>query len=244
MSSRAEVSFKCPEHKVYVKANQSTILAPSLVSTRVLPFASSGNFAIKSSSKDSSSEILGRCIRTTTIAGNFEGGNNAVFKKSLSRDNKTLCSSQATEYNLEFLMPFEVYPTSTPLFERDLTNLESTSSSAKNLSFNVDKSFTSQSFSSVMQSSLDMLFSQGWICFKDFFNRSSRFEHFKNYINHNPGSLESWLSMTNLIVCNNVLVNFDSHKAGEGKCIFKSIGEKADLTSLLTFSSQETAITV
>ena len=130
---------------------QSAVAIPSLLSTNVFPLNLSENSLIKLRSKDSTSEILRRCIRITTIAGNCEGGNKDVFKKSLSSDNKTRCSSHANEYNLEFLMPFGANFMSTSSLERNLTNLASTSSSAKNLSFNINESFTSQSFSSGLE---------------------------------------------------------------------------------------------
>jgi len=211
-------------HNYLVKmGNQSAISIPSSLSAKVLPFISSENFLIKSNSKDSSLESSGRCIRTTTIAGNFNGENSAVFKKSLSRVNKTLCFSHANEYSLEFLMPFGANIMSMPLFESDLTSLASTSSSAKNLSFDVNESFTSQSFSSVMQSGLNMFFSQGWIGFDDFFISGTTFQHLQNLPHHNSGAFESGLTMTDFTIRDNILINFGSHRTDYDNEVFKDI---------------------
>ena len=201
---------------------QSARAIPSSPIIQVLPFISSENFSRNCITNGSSLDHTGGCTRITTIAGNFDGGNNEVFKKSLSRVNIALDSLQAEKYSLEFLMPFLVYFISTPLSESDLINLASTSSSAKNLSFDMDKSFTSQSFSSVMQSGLNVLLSQRWVSFNDIVKTLSSFKQFQNRVDHNPSAFESGLSMANFAVSNNILINFGSHRINNGKGVFKA----------------------
>ena len=156
-------------------------------------------------------------MRTMMIAGSLDGVKSEVFKKSLSNDNKTLCFSHAKKYRLEFLIPFGANTISMPLFERDLTSLASTSSSAKNLGFDVNKSFTGQSFRCVMKGSFDVLFGQGGVGFDDFLVRGSPFKHLQHLPYHHSCTFESGLAMTDIAICNNVFVDNRSHEDKAGR---------------------------
>ena len=208
------------------KLNQSAREKPSSASAHVLPFISSENFSKNCKTNGSSLYHTGGCTRITTIAGNFDGGNNEVLRKSLSRVNIAFDSLHASEYSLEFLMPFSAYLISMPLSNSSLTNLSSTSSSAKNLSFDMDKSFTSEPFSGVMQSSFDVLLSQGRISFENILEAFSGFEHLQNRVHHNSSSLESGLSVTDFTVRNDVFINFGSHVPDNDTVVFKDYGNK------------------
>ena len=210
------------EHPYFVRVDQSIILMPSSARIQVLPIDSSENLFNHCKNNDSYFEVLGGCTWIIKTAGNFAGGNNEVFKKSLSNDNIALPSLQANEYSLEFLMPLSAYLISIPLSERDLISLASTSSSAKNLNFKVDKPLTSEFFSSVVQSSFNMLLSQGRISFEDIFKGFSSLEHLKDLRDPDSGSLESGLSMADFAVSHNKLINFGSHNINNDNSLFKS----------------------
>jgi len=203
---------------------QSAEEMPSSPITHVLHFILSENFSKNCKTKGSSLDNIGGCTRKTIIAGNFDGENKAVFKKSLSRDNMALDSLHARRYNLEFLMPFSACFILTPLTKRDLISLASISSSAKRLSFDIDKSLTGQSFCSIMQSSLNMLFSQRRIGFEDFLKISSRFKHFHDGMHHNPSTFKSRLSMADFTIRNNIFIDFGSHDLEYHMFIFKDFG--------------------
>ena len=212
---------KIKNYPYLVRIYQSITLIPSSASIHVLPLSLSENLSDHRRNKDLYLEISGGCTRITKIAGNSAGGNNEVFKKSLSNDNIALLSLHADEYNLEFLMPFSAYLTSMPLSESNLINLASTSSSAKNSNFKVDKPLTSEFFSGVVQGSLDMLLSQGRISFEDIFKGLSSLKQFKDLRNPDSGTSESWLSMADFTVRYNVLINLGSHTNNNVKPLYK-----------------------
>ncbi|MBI2557708.1 hypothetical protein HYW20_00130 [Candidatus Woesearchaeota archaeon] len=215
-----------PDYEKERIETQSATAKPSSLSAQVLPFISSENFSRNCKTNGSSLYHTGGCTRRTRIAGNLEGGNNEVFKKSLSRVNIALDSLHASEYSLEFLTPFTAYLMSTPLFDKDLTNLASTSSSARNLSFNMDKSFTSQSLSCIVQGCFDVLLSQRRISLENVLETFSSFEHFQDRMNHNSGAFESGLSVADFAVRDNKFIDFGSHEADSGNLVFKDIGIK------------------
>ncbi len=209
--NKPSISSFVPVNVNVVGIVQPTRITPSSLNSQVLPSISSENFSIKSDTKGFNLDNIGGCNLITTIAGNLDGENNAVFRISLSLDNIALPSLHANEYNSEFLTPFSAYAMSAPLLERNLISLASISSSEKNLSFDIDKSLSRQSFSSIMQSCFNMFLSQRGICFENFVNRGARFKHFQYRMDHDSSAFESGLSMTNLGVCNNILIDFNSH---------------------------------
>ena len=215
------------KRKVYAAVSQATAIKLSSLISHVLPFISSENLAINSSSSGSSFETVGGCTLMTTIAGNFDGENNAEFRKSLSLDKIALPSSQAIKYKCEFRTPFSVYFTSMPLFNSDLTSLASISSSERNLSADVNKLLTGQALSSVMQGCLDVLFGQGRISGKNLSGICSAFHHFQDRVNHNSGAFESGLAMADFRICDNILIDFCSHMPGNASQLYKYYGDFA-----------------
>ena len=221
------------EHPYFMRTHQSASEKLSSLTTHVLPAISPESFLKNFKTGGSSLENVGGCMRKTTIRGNFDGGNNEVFKKSLSLDNIALDSLHANEYSFEFLMPFSAYLISMPLSERDLINLASTSSSEKNLNFNIDESFTSEPFSCIVQGSLDMPLSQGRVSLKDLLETLSSFQHFQNGMDRNPSPFESGLSMADFAVSHNKLINFGSHNVDNDNSIYKTFGENQDDQTIL-----------
>ena len=113
-------------------------------------------------------------------------------------------------------------------FLRNCNNSFLTFSSRRNLSFlsfdiNDDIIPSFNKASCILQRSFDVLFCEGHQkIIKDFFYRYSCFEQFKNLPDHDSCALESRLSMADFTVCNNILVNFDSHcKNRDDNEIFK-----------------------
>jgi len=78
-----------------------------------------------------------------------------------------------------------------------------------------------------------MFFSQRRVCFNDFLNRGSRFNHFQDYVNHNSSAFESWLAMTDFTVSNNVIIDFNSHDSINDDEVFKDYGMGTMKESLL-----------
>jgi hypothetical protein len=70
---------------------------------------------------------------------------------------------------------------------------------------------TSCKISSIVQSSLDVLFTQRWEGFENLLDAGFRLQHLQYLPDHNSGSFKGGLSMANLSVNNNMFANFNSH---------------------------------
>ena len=224
-------SFGVRKEKIRKSDFQPIISMPSSVMISVLPIISLDKLSRKCNEIVFNLENSSGCTLNTAIPGSFEGENKEMFKKSLSKVSKNLFLLQANSNNLEFLIPLGAYSISTFLDEKKLTNLASTSSSARNLGrFEFNKSLTGQSFSSIMQCSLNMFLSQRRICLKNFFYTCSSFKHLKNLPDHDPTPVESRLSMADFAVCNNEFTNFNPHNLKEKNELFKDCdGEFIDI---------------
>ena len=75
---------------------------------------------------------------------------------------------------------------------------------------NGDKNSLLDHLSSVAESSFNMVFGERRKIPQDLLNGFSSGQHSQNLPDHNSGSLESGLTMTNFRISNDVLVNFDS----------------------------------
>ncbi|MBI2647165.1 hypothetical protein HYW99_01695, partial [Candidatus Woesearchaeota archaeon] len=148
---------------------------------------------------------------------------NCSSVKCLSRVISNLCSDKVSLKTSPFSMPLGDNLTSCPNLDKKENNPLCTFSSNKNFILSRDKFETSFcELDSKFQGSFDMLFTQRRVSFKDFLMSSSIFEHFQNYRNHDSCSFESGLSMTDIGVNNNVVINFNSHNANNDNPLFKT----------------------
>ena len=145
--------------------------------------------------------------------------------KSSSLVTNALCSDFEKSANLPLESPFGFKIISTPCFSRNLFNLSSTFSSKRNLSLDGDIDndilFTSSQIRCILQSCSNVIPSQGRECLKNFFKWGSSFEHLQYLPDHYSCAFESGLSMANFAVRYNILVDFDSHGAYDGKLVYK-----------------------
>src|SRR3989338_3983851 len=116
--------------------------------------------------------------------------------------------------------------TSNPSEIRNLSNLLFTFSSRKDLSseWDLDSDIITPSsqISRVAQSRLDMLLCQRGIIIDNLLGTHAAFNHLQNLPDHDPGSIESKLPMANFAVCNNILINFDSHETNDDNSVYKT----------------------
>ena len=108
---------------------------------------------------------------------------------------------------------------------RNFTNLNLTFSSAKNFilleSLKHNNSLVSDSLCSEIQCSFDMCLGERRIVFQDFLNCFSSFEHLQNLPDHDSGVFEGGGSTTDLSVCDNILIDFNSHAIKGYNTLFK-----------------------
>ncbi len=147
---------------------------------------------------------------------------NCSSVKCLSRVISNLCSDKVSSNTSPFSIPLGDNLTSCPNLDKKENKPLCTFSSNKNFILGRDKFETSFcELSSKLQSCFDVLFNQGRVCFKDFFCSSSIFEHFQNYRNHDSCTFESRLSMANIGINNDIIINFDSHEINNDSSVFK-----------------------
>lgn len=149
------------------------------------------------------------------------------FKKSESLEISILSSLIDMSKTLLFLKPLGDNFTLCPTLDRKENNPLCTFSSNKNFILGSrnqpEASFCE--FSNKLQGSSNMILGQGRICFDDVSDSSSCFEHLQDQINHNPSPSKSGLSMTDFIINDDILINFDSHTANDTIEIFKDYGK-------------------
>jgi len=135
--------------------------------------------------------------------------------KSQSLVTNTLCSDFENSASSPFESPLGFDIISNPCCLRNTSNLLFTFSSLRNLGFERDTELdiisTSSQISSILKSCQDVFFSYSWVVIEDFINAHCSVEHFQDLPDHNPGSFESGLSMTDFTICNNKFIYFDSH---------------------------------
>ena len=136
---------------------------------------------------------------------------NLLSKKSESLEIKILFSFTAISKTSSSPVLFGEKTTSYPASFKNRNNPLWMFSSSKNFILNWKKVFSSN-FSGKFQSFFNMSWVKAWIRFNNLFNWGSSFKHLKNNRNHYPCSLECWLSMTNIGINYNIIINFNSHK--------------------------------
>jgi len=224
LEDKSEMSVSL-EHEVYAgysEKNQNSLISnPSSSITNNLPLNS-----FTSDKRDdkaaTSLSAFGGCITKTIMPEYSLGGNKEVLRKSESREIIAASSFLAKEANLSSDIPLDTYSALNPLdLSSFLTDLGMFSSS-RNFEFNIVSS--SDKVSSVVQGAADHFSSKGRVFFKEFINAFSGSEQFNNITYQNSSAFESWLAMTNLTVCYNIFVDFNSHKINDNEDIFKDFG--------------------
>jgi len=210
-----------PKHRVYVST--STL---SSLRTNSLPLISFSEKVLSNfNNADSSINNVGGCMRITITPEESFGGNNDVFKKCLSCVNNTLLSLIAKENSLESLSPLGPYFVSKPFSIKNLTTRDLMFSSVKNFIlfklFEQNNSLVGDSLCSETQCGVDVCFGEGGVIYKDFFNCFSTLQHLQNLPDHDSGAFKSWSSSANLSICNDILIDFDSHEIDSGGEVYK-----------------------
>ena len=172
-----------------------------------LPFVFPENFDKKYEIEDFIFSRSGGWTLNITIPEDSEGECNEVFEKSESCVNKILFSTSAIENNNESLIPLGHSLTSCPDSFRKETSLALMFSSAKILIFRDDNSFTGKFPCGQMQCGFDMLYSERRIIIQNILSFGASFKHLKNLPNHYSCVPESWLSMTDAWICNDVFAD-------------------------------------
>ncbi len=210
-----------PEHRIYVKIGSyepSLTSNPSSSTVNNLPLNSLTSD--KRDDKDATSfSALGGCITKTIMPEYSLGGNKEVLRKSESRETIMALSLFAKDANLPLEMPLGVYSASNPFdisnFLRDLGIFSSSRNFESDMMFSLDKP------GSIIQGSANHLPSQAGIFFHEILNTFSGREQFNDVTYQNPSAFESRLAMTNLTVCDDILINFNPHNETEGRVLFK-----------------------
>ena len=145
--------------------------------------------------------------------------------KSQSLVTNTLCSDLENSANFPFESPLGFEIISNPCCLRNTSNLFFTFSSLGNLGFEGDTELdiisASGQISSILQSCQDVFFIYSWVVIEDFINAHSSVEHFQNLPDHNSCSFEGGLSMTDFTICDNIIINFNSHKINNDEELYK-----------------------
>lgn len=237
LTAEKKVSEK---HSVYVSFGN--ILYPDISKTNNFPLNSSWetieNNLVSAENTDS---ISGGCIRINTIPTYFSGGNLNMSPKCLSNVINTLSSEVAAD----IICSSEVDGGTdlTSCFSLiNFTNLLGIFSSQRIFSlecsdedlriFVEEMALVERNISLSLEylRSMDergkngFLGELGKIVFENLSYRNSCSKQFNNLPNHDSGAFESWLSMADFAVSDNIFVNFDSHDLMNINEIYKTLG--------------------
>ena len=227
MSENLDVSF---EQEVYFSLEEFKEEISNLFSYNImnLPLKSSGLVSLSNSENELSNNsgcFCGIFNQTTENIVSLLYKNLSVKSQSLVTN--ILCSDLENPASSPFESFFGLKITSKS-FLRNYNNSFLTFSSSRNLSslsFDVDDDIVTpfSEASCILQSCFNMLFCERYKeGVKNFFDRSSIFQHLQNLPDHNSCSFESGLAMTNFSVCNNEFIYFNSHDIKDDNKIFKS----------------------
>jgi len=188
-----------------------------------LPSKSSGFVSLSNLEKECIKDSGLSCGTLNQIIENISSLVNSAKSSSLVIN--TLCSDLENSASLPFERPFGFEIISTPCCLRNISNLLFTFSSLRNLVFEGDTKLdivsTSSEICCILQSCFDMVLSQRREVFNNFIYANSSFEHLQNLPDHDSSSFKSRLSVTDFSVCNNMLINFDSHDTNDDKQVYK-----------------------
>lgn|SRR3989344_4927578 len=151
---------------------------------------------------------------------------NLEAKKSASLEMSILSSLTANKKISPFLTLLGTHLTSYPILDKNENTPLCTFSSNKNFILcSYQSNSPSCQISSKLQSRLNMPLSEGGVSFNNFFGVASSLKHFKDYGNHNSGAFKNRFPMTDFIICNNIIINLDSHNRNREKEVFKDYDE-------------------
>ena len=181
-----------------------------------------------SSSLDNNENVVsinGGEILNTTIPKCSSGGNNLLLRKCLSNVNKTLDSDLAI---LDTCLSVEFDGTSftscPSCISKSLTAFGKFSSE-RNFSLFLEKSmlFFSDEFRSICQNRENSIFCERWkIILENFINSNSCSEQLHNLPDHNSCVIENWDASANFTICNNEIINSNSHNKISNQELYKS----------------------
>ena len=204
------------EKENYAIEAMDSIVNLSPYSVIKLPSKSSGFiFSSMFENEESNHSGLSCGIFSQTTEKIFSFGKCSELEKSSSLVIRTLCSDFENAASLPLVSPFGFEIMSNPCCLRNFSSLNFTFSSLRNLTegdAELDIIFTPHEISSILESCSDVLFGQRRIVFNDFFDRDPSLKHFKHLPDHDPSAFECGLSMTDFSICNNIIINFDSHE--------------------------------
>jgi len=203
-------------------------LNPVKVSMNSLPLNSENLVALNNLLREYCNEsIKGGFISKNIIPNDSLGGNLFLFKKSLSLVNITRCSDLALSNIFGSLDLSLTRTIPNPLLDKELIRPIGIFSSATNEISLCDKSFIFNSFRSQFETCKDSLSTDFWIIFfNNFFNCDSSTKKSYNILDKYSSIFECQVSSTDLTICNNILVNLNSHcnNSNNGE-LFKGFGE-------------------
>ena len=200
---------------------QSFISNPSSSTINNLPLNS-----LTSAKREDNAEVsfstVGGWIKKTAIPQNSFGGNIALLRKSESLESKTKDFSLASEANLPFLVPLAAYSAESPMDSRNSLISTLMFSSSRNFGES-DITFSTDGLGSVLQSVSDHFSSKAWVTPDNTFYAFPGSDQFNDITNQNSSAFESGLAVADFTVSDNVLADFDSHRANEEDNVFKFI---------------------
>ncbi len=199
------------KHRVYASSEISNLSVYNVIK---LPSKSSGFVFLSSSENDSNNSFGLSCgIFNQTTEKILPLGNFEESEKCLSFDMRILCSNLENSASVPLESSFGLNTTSNPFCFRNFNNSFFTFSSNKNfiLCWNQFE-FSFSKFCSKLQGCFDMLFFKGnEKIVQDFFYGNTIFKQFKNLPDHDSCTFECRSTSTNLTICNDIMVDFNSH---------------------------------
>src|SRR3989344_2638405 len=215
-------------YKIYVNSEEmDSILNLSPYNIIKLPSKSSGFVSFNKFKKaDFDNSILSCGIFNQTTENIFSFGKYSELEKSSSLVINILFSDFENVASSPLPRPFCFEIMSTPFSFKNFSSLLSTFSSDRNLikrDAELDIVSSSHQTGCIMQGCFNMVLSNGRKCFEYFFYRHSCFKHLQNLPDHNSCTPKSRFAMTNFCVCNNILINLNSHNRNKIIEIFKYI---------------------
>ena len=203
------------ERRVYANVqNLGNTLNPELDRINNLPLNFEESILLNNFDKEKYNEsINGGFILIKIMPNDSLGGNFSLFRKCLSRVNRTLSSEIANSNICLSLEPNETLLISYPSLDNVSMNSIGIFSSANSGGFlESDECFIFNSFRGIIQSRKNGMFTElRKISFEDFINSNPCSKQFYYLPSHDSGSFECRSTSANLTICNNIRVNFNSH---------------------------------
>jgi hypothetical protein len=210
------------KHKVYASKTISNLSSYKIIN---LPLKSSDFASLSSLEKEVINEAGLSCgILNQTTEKILLDEKCSGLVKPTSLVISTLCSDLDNSANLPLVSPFGLNIASNPSCLRNVSNLFLTFSSKRNLTerdSELDIIPSPHDASRILQCCFDMLGSQRGIIFKNLSDRQAALKHLKDLPDHDSRAFESWLAMANLAICDNIFIDFNSHKLSNNTEVYK-----------------------